>query len=82
MELLETHPCIFSYKQLRTGGTDLNSVIKVNKRKKRDKKETAEKTKGKVSGGWEEGHILGCQCGGLMVAVPGLQAISLCYQVK
>lgn len=56
---------------------------KRRKRRKRDKKKkTTEKTKEKVSGGREEGHIPGCQCGGLMVAVPGLQAISLCYQVK
>lgn len=61
-------------------------VIKVKKEKKGGKgikkKKTTEKTKEKVSGGREEGHIPGCQCGGLMVAVPGLQAISLCYQVK
>lgn len=55
---------------------------KRKKTRKRDKKETMEKTKEKVSGGRVEGHIAGCQCGGLMVAMPGLHAISLCYQVK
>lgn len=58
---------------------------KVGKKREKEWKETAEKQEREREEG-EAGRRAkyrgGCQCGGLMVGVPRLQAISLCYQAK
>lgn len=54
----------------------------VKKHEKRQQK-TREESIGGVGGrGLRAKYQAACQCGGLMVGVPRLQAISLCYQVK
>lgn len=59
--------------------------MKEEKSVKRGKKNKKRQQKNKRKEG-EDGRRAkyqgGCQCGGLMVGVPRLQAISLCYQVK
>ena len=53
--------------------------VKRGKRIKRDSRKQARK---EGEDGRRAKYQGACQCGGLMVGVPRLQAISLCYQVK
>ena len=53
---------------------------KVSKKKKKNKKRQQKTRKGE--GGRKAKYQGVCKCGGLMVGVPRLQAIPLCYQVK
>lgn len=49
---------------------------------KRDSRKTRESEREEGEAGRSAKYWGGCQCGGLMVGVPRLQAISLCYQAK
>lgn len=56
------------------------SVKRGKKNEKRQQKNKGERGEGEA--GRRDKYRGGCQCGGLMVGVPRLQAISLCYQAK
>lgn len=52
------------------------------RRIKRIKRDGRKQERKEGEGGRKAKYQGACQCGGLMVGVPRLQAISLCYQVK
>lgn len=52
------------------------------KRGKRIKRDSRKQERKEGEDGRRAKYQRACQCGGLMVGVPRLQAISLCYQVK
>lgn len=88
-----TRPCIRIMLQTTviSGRTDLlSNGVRMTEKMKEDKsvkrgKRIKRDSRKQGRGGDEERRAKyqgACECGGLMVGVPRLQAISLCYQVK